>query len=143
MNEPMTGSTRTDASEQPGERTGGRASGQKDDTLFLLRVKQEMDRSCAVLDGATQSRLNSMRHAVLAQGPRKGLRLLGLRKPLLLPFGGLVTACVLVLAVLVQTPALPVAAPVEDLDLLTATEELDFYEEYDFYQWLATNDPGY
>ena len=135
MSEPMTGSTRTDAS--------GPMSGPDQDAIFLQRVKQEMDRSCAALDGATQSRLNSMRHAVLAQGQRKGLRLFSMRKPLLLPFGGLVTACVLVMAVVLQAPTLPDAAPVEDLDLLTATEELDFYEEYEFYQWLATNDPGY
>ena len=140
MSEPMTGSTRTDAGRTD---ASAQATGQEQDVLFLQRVKQEMDRSCAALDGATQSRLNSMRHAVLAQGQRKGLRLFGMRKPLLLPFGGLVTACVLVLAVVLQTPTLPDAAPVEDLDLLTATEELDFYEEYEFYQWLATNDPGY
>lgn len=119
-------------------------TGLPDEARFLQRVKQDMDRSCGALDGATQSRLNAMRHAALAQGQRKGLRM-----PQLLPFGGLVTACVLVLAVLVQTPLLPGSAnlpetaQVEDLDLLTATEELDFYEEYEFYQWLATNDTGY
>lgn len=124
------------------------AGNAQDDSGFLLRVKQEMDRSCAALDGSTQSRLNAMRHAALAQGQRKGL-LLGLRKPQLLPFGGLVTACVLVIAVLLQPPSLPGSAilpeptQVEDLDLLTATEELDFYEEYEFYQWLATSDAGY
>ncbi len=117
----------------------------QDESGFLLRVKQEMDRSCAALDGSTQSRLNAMRHAALAQGQRKWL-LLGLRKPQLLPFGGLVTACVLVIAVLLQPPGsaiLPEPTQVEDLDLLTATEELDFYEEYEFYQWLATSDAGY
>ena len=119
-------------------------TGTPEAAAFLQRVKQDMDRSCAALDGATQSRLNSMRHAALAQGQRKCLRM-----PQLLPFGGLVTACVLAVAVLVQTPPLPgsgmlpATAPLEDLDLLTATEELDFYEEYEFYQWLATNDPGY
>lgn len=128
---------------EPG--TAGNGSVQ-DDAVFLQRVKQDMDRSCAALDGATQSRLNAMRHAALAQGQRKGLRQ---RLPQLLPFGGLATACILVLAVLLQTALLPRAgslpesAPVEDLDLLTATEELDFYEEYEFYQWLATNGPGY
>ncbi len=114
-----------------------------DDAAFVQRVKDGLDRSCAALDGATQSRLNAMRHAALAQGQRKrrGLQLL--------PFGGLVTACVLVLAVLLQgqlqpwSATLPDTAPVEDLDLLTATEELDFYEEYEFYQWLATSDTGY
>jgi hypothetical protein len=114
------------------------------DAALLQRVRRDMDRSCAALDGATQSRLNAMRHAALAQGQRKGLRL-----PQWLPVGGLMTACILVLAVMLQPavvrgPAsLPETAPVEDLDLLTASEDLDFYEEYEFYQWLATSNPGY
>jgi hypothetical protein len=111
------------------------------DEALVQRVKQGLDRSCAALDGATQSRLNAMRHAALAQGQRKRRSWAPL-----LPFGGLVTACMLVLAVLLQSPlsgTLPEAAPVEDIDLLTASEDLDFYEEYEFYQWLATNDTGY
>lgn len=111
------------------------------DALLLQRVKQELDRSCAALDGATQSRLNAMRHAALAQGRQRRRSF-----PLLLPFGGLVTASVLALAIMLQTPSqddtLPAAAPVEDLDLLTASEELDFYEEYEFYEWLATSYAG-
>lgn len=111
------------------------------DAALVQRVRQELDRSCAALDGATQSRLNSMRHAALAQaGHRRGF-------PLLLPFGGLVTASVLVFAVILQGPSLqpeaPALAPVEDLDLLTAAEDFDFYEEYEFYQWLATGGPGF
>lgn len=116
---------------------------QADDELrFVRRVKQELDRSCAALDGATQSRLNAMRHAVLAQGQRKRSAVAWL------PLGGLATACMLVLAVMLQPLIRPgvVApagtAPIEDLDLLTAVEELDFYEEYEFYQWLATSDTG-
>lgn len=128
-----------------------------DDEALLLSVKQNLDRSCAALDGATQSRLNAMRHAALAEGQRRVAggafgrfgRLGSLRMPQLLPFGGVITACALAIAILVQLPSLPGSgslpdtAPVEDLDLLVATEELDFYEEIEFYQWLATSDAGY
>jgi hypothetical protein len=132
----------------------GRAAATPDEAVLLQRVKQNLDRSCAALDGATQSRLNSMRHAALAEGQRRASggafgRLGSLRMPQLLPFGGVITACALAIAVLVQLPSLPGSgslpdtAPVEDLDLLVATEELDFYEEIEFYQWLATSDAGY
>jgi hypothetical protein len=126
------------------ERASTSQADTRDEAAFLQRVKQELDRSCGALDGATQSRLNAMRHAALAEGQRKRRGL-----SLFLPFGGFVTACMLVVAVLLQGPALPgggvlpEAAPIEDIDLLTASEDLDFYEEYEFYQWLATSDQVY
>lgn len=105
---------------------------------FVAAVRQELDRSCAALDGPTLSRLNSIRHGVLErQQPRQ-------TRALLLPFGGLVTACLLVVSVILLQPAtLPTQdvrgsePPLEDIELLTDTEELDFYEDYEFYQWLA------
>ena len=108
------------------------------DEALLGRIRSELDRSCEALDGHTLSRLNSMRNAVL-EGRRK-------RHPLLLPFGGLVTACVLVLTVsLYYHPAtapeqVQGSTPLEDIEILSSSDSLDFYEEYDFYQWLAEND---
>lgn len=113
------------------------------DEAFLDRVRQELDRSCDRLDGHTQSRLNSIRHAAVEQGRRPG-------RALLAPFGGLVTACVLVLVVSVvyqqrpQTPAQSIpdnGTAIEDLDILTSAESLEFYEDLEFYQWLEENEP--
>lgn len=121
-----------------------------DEVRFVQRVQQELDRSCAMLDGATQSRLNAMRHAALERGKQQQTRLLGW-----FSLGGLATSCVLVLSFLLlpqlqQQPELQsvlvageTAAPLEDLDLLTAAEDLGLYEEYEFYQWLATSQSGY
>lgn len=105
---------------------------------FLDAVRNELDRSCDALDGQTLSRLNAMRHAALEQKPGK-------RFTLLFPFGGLVSACVLVLTVsLLYRPGLlqderPVISPLEDLEILSDSESLDFFEDYEFYQWLAEN----
>lgn len=111
---------------------------------FVQRIKSELDRSCATLDGATQSRLNALRHAALAHGQRPQSWW-----SRILPAGSLATACALVLALVLQ-PVLQSgigsadsAAPLEDIDLLVASEELDLYEEYEFYQWLATSDAAY
>jgi hypothetical protein len=110
---------------------------------FLNNISDELDRSCDGLDGHTQSRLNSIRHAALEHG-RKSLS-----RTLLSPFGGLVTACVLVLVVgmLYQgQPETPIQiapdsiSPMEDLDILTSAESLELFENLEFYQWLEENE---
>lgn len=110
----------------------------EDDMRFVATVRQQLDRSCDALDGETLSRLNRIRHTALER--RKQPR----AARLLLPFGGFVTACVLVLTVTLFTPGTApdadvLAAPPEVLDMLTTSDSLDLYEDYEFYQWLADN----
>lgn len=115
-----------------------------DDKAFLDKVRRELDGSCDRLDGQTLSRLNSIRHAALEQGRQ------GTGRAMLAPFGGLVTACVLVLLVSVFYDGRPATAPapagnsgetvIEDLDILTSMEGPDFYENLEFYQWLEENE---
>ena len=110
---------------------------------FLNNISDELDRSCDGLDGHTQSRLNSIRHAALEHG-RKSLS-----RTLLSPFGGLVTACVLVLVVgMLYQGQLEIPAqagpdnisPMEDLDILTSAESPELFENLEFYQWLEENE---
>lgn len=101
-------------------------------------VRRELDRSCNALDGQTLSRLNRIRHAALERKQARASRLL-------LPFGGFVTACVLVVTVMTFYPgSVPdtdaVASPLEDIEILTSSDSLDLYEDYEFYRWLAEND---
>lgn len=112
-----------------------------EDAQLVAGIRQRLDQSCNALDGHTLSRLNRIRHAALERKQARKSR------TLLLPFGGFVTACVLVLSVTLFRPgAVPEidapagASALEDLEILTATEGLDFYEDYEFYQWLAEND---
>ena len=117
---------------------------QQPEQIMVGKVKAELDSSCDRLDGYTQSRLNSIRHAALeSSGSKPG-------RALLAPFGGFATACVLVLLVSVfyqdtTAPASPgiqegQGSPLEDIDILTSTETLDFYENLEFYQWLEENE---
>ena len=121
--------------------------GEKGEEAFLAKVRQELDQSCNRLDGHTQSRLNSIRHAAVERGLERQPGRYG--RVLLAPFGGLVTACVLVVVVSLfyqQQPGTPVPAipdsrtAIEDLDILTATESLEFLENLEFYQWLEENE---
>ncbi len=104
------------------------------DAAMLAVIRQELDRSCAALDGHTLSRLHRMR--VAAIGKRRSLM-----PRLLVSFGGLVTACALIVAVNIGLNARngEVGAPavMEDIEILSANEAPDFYADYEFYQWLA------
>lgn len=108
---------------------------------FLTRMRQQLDRSCDGLDARTVSRLNSIRHTALEHKQKRF-------SPLWLSFGGMVTATFLVFSLNLTSLQLPgsgaslkePATTLEDIEILTTTESLDFYEEYEFYQWLAEND---
>lgn len=105
---------------------------------LVAGICQQLDRSCDALDSQTLSRLNRIRHAALERKQARATRML-------LPFGGFVTACVLVVAVTTFMPGttpegLAPAAPLEDIDLLTSADSLALYEDYEFYEWLAAND---
>jgi hypothetical protein len=112
------------------------AEGRSDPLVNAIR--KELDRSCDALDGYTLSRLHRMRSAALVRPQSRW-------KSLLLPFSGLVTACALVLVVNVALRSAGVPAEgageaaLEDIEMLTANESLDLYEDYEFYQWLAEN----
>jgi hypothetical protein len=121
-------------------------NGEKGEAAFLDKVRQELDQSCDRLDGHTQSRLNSIRHAAVEHGLERQPGRYG--RSLLAPFGGLVTACVLVVVVSLfyQQPVAPVPAipdsrtAIEDLDILTSAESLEFIESLEFFQWLEENE---
>ena len=110
---------------------------------FLEQARTVLDRGCDGLDGYTRSRLNVIRHEALARVSGKS----GFAR--WMPATGIATACT-VLVVLVLFPGLQgeneVTEPLtgdtlQNLDLLTAEEGLEFFEDYEFYQWLAENAP--
>jgi hypothetical protein len=109
-----------------------------DDKHLVSGIRQQLDQSCNALDGQTLSRLNRIRHTALERKQARASRML-------LPFGGFVTACVLVVSVMTFVPTRApetetVASPLEDIEILSSSDSLDLYEDYEFYQWLAEND---
>jgi len=102
---------------------------------LVTSIRHELDRSCAALDGYTLSRLHRMRSDAVV---RRRSRL----QQWLVPFGALVTASALVLAMGLYWRSLAGGddgAPLEDIEILAANEALEFYADYEFYQWLAQN----
>ena len=113
-----------------------------DDKDFIQQVRNELDEACDDLDAATCSRLNQARQQALEARQAS-------RSRWLLPIGGLTTAAAIgILSVNLWTtqPAQhPTQQPkidlVEDMELLSGTEELEFFENLEFYQWLEDEKP--
>lgn len=114
-----------------------------DEQTLLSAAKHTLEASVENLDQETIDRLAAIRLQALASADRNR-KLSWLSASWLKPAGGFVTAAVLIASVMlwssnsVDGPA-PLAV-LEDIKLLTDSEELEFYQDLDFYQWLAVNE---
>ncbi len=102
---------------------------------LINSAKSILDRSLDNLDGQTLARLREARRGAL-KSTSKSL-------PRLVWAGGFATVgVVLVLAALwVLQPTPPsLLATLEDVEILASSEDLDFYDDLDFYHWLANAD---
>jgi hypothetical protein len=105
------------------------------DSQLVDAICLQLDQSCAALDGHTLSRLHQIRSTALASRHQGYRRYLG-------GWGSLVAAC---LVVAIGTTWLnygvgDVTPSVEDVELLAANDAIDLYQDYEFYQWLASNE---
>ena len=116
--------------------------------VWTEQAKQALDESADGLDAATLSRLNRARQKALDTRARRF-------RPWFLP-AGVASACAVLLAVAVvwhqrvPTPAAGTAAFTigtpgaqgnagfsgNDLDLVSSDDDIEFYQDLDFYAWL-------
>lgn len=102
---------------------------------LLDSIRAELDQAVDALDPGTRFELRQIRARALAGGRRKPA------PRFLIPAGFTVTALLvaLVFAVLPGQPTLEENA-VEDIDLiLYSQDEMELYEDLEFYEWLETN----
>jgi len=100
---------------------------------FLDKAKAALDEGVEQFDALTLARLRSARRRALESTRR--------RSPWWIPAGGLAAASIAVLAVVLWFKPVGsdlVAANVEDIELLTTADNLELYEELDFYRWLVS-----
>lgn len=108
---------------------------------IVSSVQNELDKSCDRLDGQILSRLNTIRNDALEKSKEAQAK-----RFFLAPFAGLVTACLVLVMVSFwnQHTSLPIpntnSSALEDLDILISTDNIEFYEDFEFYQWLAENE---
>lgn len=104
------------------------------------RLLDQMERD---LDAGTVARLRAARQQAIEQGRHRSTRF---RPGWLLPVRGLVTAAVvLTVAGLLwfSVPdTKPMQASVDDLELLSAQENPEFFADLDFYDWLDDTNAG-
>ena len=102
---------------------------------FLAEAKAALDEHARQLDGVTQIRLSAARRRALAGGPALP------RWPLPAALAAALLASLMVWHF--TTPGLPeMMAEAEDLELLMSEEDIEFYEDMEFYQWLADAKAG-
>ena len=125
----------------------------EDQDKFVDQVRQQLDQQIDELDDKTRLRLRQARANALAVGDRKGANWFGLNN---VGRGAVAFASLSMLAVAVwlavptsQGPEMlahsgesdTVQAQVfDDIELLAAVEELEFYEDVEFYYWVETQD---
>ena len=102
------------------------------DQAFLDNTRRILDNSVDGIDEDTSSRLRKIRYQALNNKAEKSYGLM--------PYSAFAaTAAVLVLTItiwLTQAPDINDELVLEDISILTSTEELDFYQQLEFYNWL-------
>ena len=101
---------------------------------FIANAKSVLDKSVKNLDAQVRSRLRHARNRALEARPSHTAWVLA---------GGLAAASVAALAVtlwLVEPGVVEPIPDVQDLELLTAADNLEFYGDLEFYRWLADQD---
>ncbi len=105
---------------------------------FLIQVKDQLDQAVETLPPEVVARLRRARHDALHSQPT--------RIPWWWPISGLATAGVALFMAALWWEAprdpLPNDPPqlVEDVEVLMAADQLDLYEDLEFYGWLAEHD---
>ena len=113
----------------------------REDDKLITRVRASLDEDVAAFDAATLSRLNRARQAALDASARPRVR------PVWLGAGAMAAAAaVFAFALVLRAPdpaRLPAgeAATAQDLELLSS-EEIELYEDQEFYAWLDTQSPS-
>jgi len=116
-----------------------------DDAGLVERIRRRLDQDVNGLDSATLSRLEQARRlalAAVAQPRRRWWRMTWVAsrpaRDWLVPAGAFasVVATVVAVTLMVMEPGSGLAREADDLELLTAGEELELYENLEFYQWL-------
>lgn len=104
------------------------------DKAFLETAKYLLNERAEAIDPKTRSRLRKGRYAALQS--------LSSRKPIswMWPATGIAVTCTVVLAfflILKEPGAKEVLSNMEDIELLASSAPIEFYDDLEFYNWLA------
>ncbi len=108
------------------------------DKAFLETAKYLLNKRADEIDPETRSRLRKGRYAAL-----QSLR--SRRHPIswMWPAAGVAVACTVILAfflVLKEPGSKEVLSDMEDIELLASSAPIEFYDDLEFYNWLAEHE---
>ena len=110
---------------------------------FLERARDLLDRGVENLAPQTGRRLEDIRFRALSADEEKRPGFFSLRRWVMVgSFAAATAATVALFFWLSPSPQPLPTGHVEDLEIITAKERLDFYQNLDFYRWLETNENG-
>ncbi len=104
-------------------------------------VKDLLDEEVKNLDARTKARLEQARTLALDAAGESRWTLFVRRRWLM--FGSFATAATAAAAVFLWLHASPGVLParqIEDFEIITSQEKMDFYQNLDFYRWLAASE---
>lgn len=100
---------------------------------FINKAKEAFDTSIESLDENTLSAITRCRQHALEKPSGK-------RAWVMLPAGALATLALVVALYFSVSSQNTNGLEADDLDMLSSSESLEFYEDLEFYQWLDEND---
>ncbi len=117
-------------------------NGNDQEKQFLGKIRDLLNEETENLDSRTRQKLEQVRMRALrpAAEKRSGL-FIPLRWIMVGSFGTVTMAAVaLFLWLHASPPGVLPARSAEDFEIITAREHIDFYQNLDFYRWLATKE---
>lgn len=108
----------------------------KNEQELNKHIRQDLDDSVDVLDANTLSKIRQIRAQAVDRAADKQAHGLFSRPRFLA--GSLATVCVMVLAVVVllNSPTSVNSVPLDDLELISSSDNLELFEDLEFYEWL-------
>lgn len=95
-------------------------------------IRQSLDESVDALDANTLSKIRQVRAQAVEKAETRHVNWLGVMS------GALATACVMVFAIMIllNSPGTMEAVPVDDIELISSSDNLELFEDLEFYEWL-------
>ena len=99
-------------------------------------IKQALDDSTDALDASTLSKIRLVRARAVEKVGNKSFNWFGVLS------GALATACVMVFAIMIllKSPTPVQSVPVDDIEMISSSDNLEMFEDLEFYLWLEEHE---